>query len=75
MENPQLTFATPTIYAGDKSLVNVVIHGTLLNLCYLHLTFQEIIHSWSGNLVSCKNWSMFWLNEGLTMFIERAVVK
>lgn len=57
MENPLLTFASPTIYTGDKSLTDVVIH--------------EIAHSWSGNLVSCANWDYFWLNEGMTMFLER----
>ncbi|KAI0979661.1 hypothetical protein GJ496_007054, partial [Pomphorhynchus laevis] len=60
MENPCLTFVTPTIVAGDRSLVNVVAH--------------EITHSWSGNLFTNKNWEHFWLNEGHTRFIEGKIV-
>lgn len=61
MENPNLTFVTPTLVCGDRSLVDVVIH--------------EICHSWSGNLVSVANWSEFWLNEGWTMFLQRKVTE
>lgn len=50
MENPCLTFVTPTLLAGDRSLVNVVAH--------------EIAHSWTGNLVTNASWEHFWLNEG-----------
>src|SRR3546814_9961809 len=57
MENPTLTFATPTIIAGDKSLVSVIAH--------------ELAHSWSGNLVTNATWDDFWLNEGYTVNIER----
>lgn len=57
MENPLLTFASPTIIAGDKSGVFVAIH--------------EIGHSWTGNWVTCQNWEHFWLNEGFTVFLER----
>lgn len=57
MENPLLTFASPTIIVGDKSAVSVAIH--------------EIAHSWTGNLVTCENWGNFWLNEGYTVFLER----
>ncbi|KAF7646003.1 hypothetical protein LDENG_00195120 [Lucifuga dentata] len=53
MENPCLTFATPTLLAGDKSLSNVIAH--------------EIAHSWTGNLVTNKTWEHFWLNEGHTV--------
>ncbi len=60
MENTCLTFLTPSLLAGDKSLVSVAIH--------------EIIHSWSGNLVTNLNWEHFWLNEGFTKFIERKVI-
>lgn len=60
MENPCLTFVTPTLLAGDKSLVDVIIH--------------EISHSWMGNLVTTKNWEHFWLNEGFTVFVERKIV-
>jgi leukotriene-A4 hydrolase len=61
MENPRLTFATPTILAGDKSLVNVVVH--------------ELAHSWSGNLVTNATWGDFWLNEGLTNYGERRIAE
>ncbi|MBV9404676.1 MAG: M1 family metallopeptidase [Acidobacteriaceae bacterium] len=59
MENPKLTFATPTIIAGDKSLVSLVSH--------------ELAHSWSGNLVTNATWSDFWLNEGFTTYIENRI--
>ncbi len=59
MENPLLTFATPTIVAGDKSLVSLVSH--------------ELAHSWSGNLVTNATWSDFWLNEGFTVYVERRI--
>jgi leukotriene-A4 hydrolase len=60
MENPQLTFVTPTLLAGDRSLENVVAH--------------EIAHSWMGNLVTNRYWSEFFLNEGFTVFIERKIL-
>ena len=59
MENPLLTFASPSIIVGDKSNVDVATH--------------EMAHSWSGNLVTNLNWSNFWLNEGATVFTERKV--
>jgi len=61
MENPRLTFATPTILAGDRSLVSLVAH--------------ELAHSWSGNLVTNANWNDFWLNEGFTVYIERRIME
>lgn len=61
MENPCLTFATPSIIAGDKSLADVIAH--------------EISHSWSGNLVTMSTWTDFWLNEGFTMFLERKIIE
>ena len=61
MENPTLTFVTPSILAGDKSLVNVIAH--------------EISHSWSGNLVTMSSWKDFWLNEGFTVFLERKIIE
>src|SRR5205085_192064 len=61
MENPMLTFATPTILAGDRSLVSLVAH--------------ELAHSWSGNLVTNATWSDFWLNEGTTTYIERRILE
>ena len=60
MENPTLTFLTPSLIAGDKSLVSVVAH--------------EISHSWTGNLVTNENWPDFWLNEGFTVFLERKIL-
>jgi leukotriene-A4 hydrolase len=59
MENPRLTFATPTILAGDKSLVSLISH--------------ELAHSWSGNLVTNATWADFWLNEGFTVYVERRI--
>lgn len=60
MENPCLTFVTPTLLAGDRSLADVVAH--------------EISHSWTGNLVTNSTWEHFWLNEGHTVFVERKIV-
>lgn len=59
MENPCLTFVTPTLLAGDRSLANVVAH--------------EISHSWTGNLVTNESFEHFWLNEGFTVFVERKI--
>jgi leukotriene-A4 hydrolase len=61
MENPRLTFLTPTIIAGDRSLVNVVAH--------------ELSHSWTGNLVSNASAEHFWLNEGFTVYAERRIIE
>ena len=61
MENPTLTFATPTILAGDRSLVALVAH--------------ELAHSWSGNLVTNATWDDFWLNEGFTTYIEARIME
>jgi leukotriene-A4 hydrolase len=60
MENPCLTFVTPSLLAGDKSLADVVAH--------------EISHSWTGNLVSNVSWGHFWLNEGWTVWLERKIM-
>jgi leukotriene-A4 hydrolase len=59
MENPVVTFATPTIIAGDKSLVSLISH--------------ELAHSWSGNLVTNATWRDFWLNEGFTTYLENRI--
>jgi leukotriene-A4 hydrolase len=61
MENPCLTFATPTIIAGDKSLTSLIAH--------------EIAHSWSSNLVSNATWEHFWINEGFTVYMERRILE
>jgi leukotriene-A4 hydrolase len=61
MENPRLTFATPTILAGDRSLVALVAH--------------ELAHSWSGNLVTNATWNDFWLNEGFTTYFESRIME
>ena len=61
MENPRLTFATPTILAGDKSLVALIAH--------------ELAHSWSGNLVTNATWNDFWLNEGFTVYFELRIME
>jgi aminopeptidase N len=56
MENPRMTFASPTAIAGDRSLVSLIAH--------------ELAHAWSGNLVTNATWSDLWLNEGVTVYIE-----
>ena len=61
MENPRLTFLTPALLAGDRSLVNVLAH--------------ELAHSWTGNLVSNANAEHFWLNEGFTVYAERRIIE
>ncbi|HXC59059.1 MAG TPA: M1 family metallopeptidase [Steroidobacteraceae bacterium] len=61
MENPRLTFATPTIIAGDRSLVSLVAH--------------ELAHSWSGNLVTNATWADYWLNEGFTDYFENRIME
>lgn len=61
MENPRLTFATPTLIAGDRSLVSVIAH--------------ELAHSWSGNLVTNATWDDFWLNEGFTVYFENRIME
>jgi leukotriene-A4 hydrolase len=61
MENPRLTFATPTILSGDRSLTSLVAH--------------ELAHSWSGNLVTNATWNDFWLNEGFTVYFENRIME
>src|SRR4029453_1202751 len=61
MENPTLTFLTPTFLAGDRSLVGLVAH--------------ELAHSWSGNLVTNAVWPDSWLNEGVTSYFENRIVE
>jgi leukotriene A-4 hydrolase/aminopeptidase len=61
MENPRLTFATPSILAGDRSLTSLIAH--------------ELAHSWSGNLVTNGTWNDFWLNEGFTVYFEHRIME
>jgi len=61
MENPRLTFVTPSILAGDRSLVNVIAH--------------ELAHAWTGNLVTNASADDFWLNEGFTVYAERRILE
>ena len=61
MENPRLTFLTPSVIAGDRSLVNVVAH--------------ELAHAWTGNLVTNASANDFWLNEGFTVYAERRILE
>jgi aminopeptidase N len=61
MENPRLTFMTPTVIVGDKSLVSVLPH--------------ELAHSWSGNLVTNATLRDGWLNEGFTTYLERRIME
>ncbi len=61
MENPRLTFVTPTVLAKDRSLTSLIAH--------------ELAHSWSGNLVTNGTWNDFWLNEGFTVYFERRIME
>jgi aminopeptidase N len=61
MENPRLSFITPTVLAGDKSLVSLIAH--------------ELAHSWSGNLVTNATWRDLWLNEGFTSYVENRIME
>ena len=61
MENPRLTFASPTALAGDRSLTSLAAH--------------ELAHSWSGNLVTNATWRDFWLNEGFTTYFENRIME
>jgi len=61
MENPRLSFITPTVITGDQSLVSLIAH--------------ELAHSWSGNLVTNASWKDMWLNEGFTSYVENRIVE
>ncbi len=61
MENPRMTFLTPSVIAGDQSLTSLLAH--------------ELAHSWSGNLVTNSTWNDFWLNEGITTYFESRIME
>ncbi|RUO30318.1 M1 family metallopeptidase [Aliidiomarina soli] len=61
MENPQLAYITPTVIAGDQSLVSLIAH--------------ELAHSWSGNLVTNATWRDLWLNEGFTSYVQNRIME
>ncbi|NIM96387.1 MAG: M1 family peptidase [Anaerolineales bacterium] len=61
MENPRLTFLSPTLLVGDRSMTSIATH--------------ELAHSWTGNLVTNATWEDFWLNEGWTVYAERRLLE
>lgn len=61
MENPRLSFITPTVVSGDRSLINLIAH--------------ELAHSWSGNLVTNASWRDLWINEGFTSYVENRIME
>jgi aminopeptidase N len=61
MENPRVSFITPTVIAGDRSLVSIIAH--------------ELAHSWSGNLVTNASWGDLWLNEGFTSYFDSRIME
>ena len=61
MENPRLSFITPTVIAGDRSLTALIAH--------------ELAHSWSGNLVTNATWRDLWLNEGFTVYLQGRIMR
>ncbi len=61
MENPNLTFLTPTVISGDRALVSLIAH--------------ELAHSWSGNLATNSTWNDVWLNEGMTTYVENRIME
>jgi aminopeptidase N len=60
MENPRLSFVSPTIITGDKFPPAVIAH--------------EVAHSWPGDLVSSATWRDLWLSEGFAGYLQGRIV-
>ncbi|HXC21497.1 MAG TPA: leukotriene A4 hydrolase C-terminal domain-containing protein, partial [Steroidobacteraceae bacterium] len=58
--NPRLAFISPTVIAGDKSLVAAIAH--------------QLAHSWSGSLVGNATWRDLWLNEGFSDYLQGRIM-
>ncbi|MBN1452178.1 MAG: leukotriene A4 hydrolase C-terminal domain-containing protein [Anaerolineales bacterium] len=61
MENPRLTFLTPTAILGTRGQTFLITH--------------ELAHAWTGNLVTNATWEDFWLNEGWTTYAETRITE
>ncbi len=61
MENPQLTFLSPSLLTRDGALLGVVAH--------------ELCHAWFGNLVGAASAEHLWINEGFAVYAERRLAE